>query len=114
MDELEQIVRTAEREIDAADSAAALAGIDTKYLGGKGSLQAQLRAIGSLPREERPAFGARVNAAKQALSERIEARREALSGGEKESRLAAEAIDITPPGRPAPNGRRHPLTQDMG
>src|SRR5262249_42560523 len=69
MDELDQLVQCAEAEIAEAASTAVLAQIETKYLGGKGSLQAQLRAIGSLPKEERPAFGARVNAAKQAVTE---------------------------------------------
>jgi phenylalanyl-tRNA synthetase alpha chain len=113
MDELEQLVRQAEQEIDSADSTAALAQIETKYLGSKGSVQAQLRSIGSLPQAERPAFGARVNAAKQALTERIQARREELSAGESSMRLQAEAIDVTLPGRRPPLGRRHPLTQTM-
>src|SRR5437016_5721309 len=104
MDELDSLIQSAEAVVAAAGSTAELAAIETRYLGGKGSLRAQLRAIGSLPREERPAFGARVNEAKQRLSDRIEARREALSGGEKEARLAAESIDITLPGRPLPTG----------
>lgn len=114
MDELAQLILTAEKEVAEADSTAALARIETLYLGGKGSLQAQLRAIGSLPREERPTFGARVNAAKQALTERIEDRRSVLAGGETATRLAAESIDITLPGEPIPAGRLHPLTQTMG
>ncbi len=113
MDELDRLVREAAAEIDSSESTSALAQIDTKYLGGKGSLQAQLRAIGALPKEERPAFGARINAAKEALTARLEARRSALADAEINSRLAAEAIDITLPGRPIPAGRRHPLTVTM-
>src|SRR5438270_12368655 len=113
MDELAQLIAKAEAEIESAESTAALAQIEIAYLGGKGSLQLQLRSIGSLPKEERPAFGARVNAAKQALTDRLEARRAALEDTEAESRLRTEAIDITLPGRPIPAGRRHPLTQTM-
>jgi len=111
MDALEQLVKQAEAEIVKADSTATLAQIETKYLGGKGSLQAQLRSIGSLPKEERPAFGARVNAAKQSLTARIEARRAELAKGETEARLRSETIDVTLPGRALPAGRRHPLSQ---
>jgi len=113
MDELTQLVAQAESEIAAAETTAVLAHVETKYLGSKGSVQAQLRSIGALPREERPAFGARVNAAKQALTERLEARRAKLAAGESEARLRAEAIDVTLPGRPMPAGRRHPLTQTV-
>ena len=113
MDELATLLETAKQEAASAASTAELAQIETRYLGSKGSLQAQLRLIGSLPREERPVFGARVNAAKQELTELIEARRADLAGGETEARLKAEAIDVTLPGRPFPIGGRHPLTQTM-
>src|SRR5687767_767466 len=76
-------------------------------------MQAQLRSIGTLPPDQRPGFGARVNAAKQNLTERIEARRLELSSVEIDARLQAESIDITLPGRPFPAGRKHPLTQTV-
>src|SRR5437870_7564778 len=113
MDELAKLVREAEQEVDSAESTAAVAQVETRYLGSKGSLQAQLRSIGSLPKEERAGFGARINAAKEKLLERIDARREALGRAETEERLKCEAIDVTLPGRPMPLGRRHPLTQTM-
>src|SRR2546421_9639055 len=113
MDELEQLTKQAEAEIDVTDSPDALAAVETKYLGSKGSVQAQLRSIGSLPKEERPAFGARVNAAKQALTERLVARRSILEEAELNLRLESERIDVTLPGRPIPSGRRHPLSQTM-
>ncbi|HXG24941.1 MAG TPA: phenylalanine--tRNA ligase subunit alpha [Chthonomonadales bacterium] len=113
MDELDRLVSEAEAAVREAVSTAALAKIEVEYLGSKGSLQALLRSIGSLPREERPAFGARVNAAKQVLTERIAARRAELARLETEARLQAETFDITLPGRPIPTGRLHPLTQAM-
>ncbi len=111
MDELERLLREAEAEVAAAQSTADLALIETRYLGSKGSLQAQLRSIGALPKEERPAFGARVNAAKETLTAQLEACRAELARGETDDRLANESIDITLPGRPLPQGRRHPLSQ---
>src|SRR5262245_3326439 len=113
MDELQQLLAAADCLVEKAGSTAELAAIETQYLGSKGSLQAQLRSIGSLPKEERPGFGARVNTAKQDLTERIEARRAELSSGEIDARLRAEAIDISLPGRPIAAGRLHPLTQTM-
>ena len=75
MDDLEQLIQQAEQEVAAAQSTSDLAAIETRYLGGKGSIQAQLRSIGSLPREERPAFGAKINAAKKSISARIDPER---------------------------------------
>jgi phenylalanyl-tRNA synthetase alpha chain len=113
MDELQQLLEQALGEVDEAHETADLARVEARYLGGKGSLQAQLRLIGSLPKEERPAFGARVNAAKETLTARVADRRAELSGGEAEARLAAEAVDVMMPGRPLPTGRTHPLSQTI-
>lgn len=111
MDELDTLIEKAIAEVKAASSTSELASIETRYLGGKGSLQAQLRRIGSLPREERPAFGARVNAAKQALSAELTERKASVASAENEVRLRADSVDVTLPGRPMPVGRLHPLTQ---
>src|SRR5215831_7795424 len=113
MDELETILTAARVEIESASTTAELAQIDTKYLGKNGSVQAQLKSIGSLPKEERPAFGARINAAKEQLTAKIEERRGQLASAETQIRRREEAIDITLPGRPIPAGRRHPLTSTM-
>lgn len=113
MDSLEQLVQEAQAEIAAADSTQTLLHLKTKYLGRSGSVQAQLKTVGSLPKEERSAFGARVNAAKQTLTNAVEARRERLSASETTARLLGEKIDVTLPGRPYPQGGRHPLSLTM-
>ncbi len=113
MDELDKIVEEAEAEIASARSTSELAQMETRYLGKNGSVQAQLKSIGSLPKEDRPALGSRVNAAKDALTRKVGQRRSDLERSETEARLKAEAIDITLPGRRIPAGRRHPLTSTM-
>ena len=45
MDELEMLLKEAEQEVAAADSTKALALVETRYLGSKGTIQAQLRSI---------------------------------------------------------------------
>ena len=47
MDELAELLETAKRDVAVAASIADLSVIETRYLGSKGSLQAQLRSIGS-------------------------------------------------------------------
>ena len=111
MDELDELLEQALREVREAASTAEIASIETRCLGSKGVLQAQLRRIGSLPREERPAFGARVNAAKARLAAEISERREALAAQEIAQRLERERIDVTLPGHPVPAGSEHPLSQ---
>ncbi|HSV75052.1 MAG TPA: phenylalanine--tRNA ligase subunit alpha [Chthonomonadales bacterium] len=111
MDELEQLVVQAEREAAEASSVSEVATIEARYLGGKGSLQAQLRLIGSLLRENRPTFGARVNAARDRLAAALAERRQALAAAEAARRLERERIDVTLPGHPFPAGGEHPLSQ---
>jgi phenylalanyl-tRNA synthetase alpha chain len=115
MDALDSLLQQAQEEIRDASSSAALTQVEIKYLGSKGSLQAALRQIGTLPKEERAAYGARVNSAKQTLTTLLSQRREELSRIEIEERLRTEVIDVTmPTGRPSIAGRRHPLTATMG
>jgi phenylalanyl-tRNA synthetase alpha chain len=109
-DELARLHAEAGARIDAAGALGELEALETEYLGRRGSITMLMRSIGSLPAEERPDFGQRVNAVKAELTERIERRRGALSAGEMERRLRAEAIDVTLPGRAPAVGRRHPLT----
>lgn len=114
MDALDSLIKQAQEEIRAAGSSAALTQIEVKYLGSKGSLQAALRQIGTLPKEERAAYGARVNSAKQMLTALLADRGEELARIEIEERLRAEVIDVTmPAGRLSIAGRRHPLTATM-
>ena len=110
MDDLDRLVAEAVKDIETAQNPMELNQIEIKYLGSKGSLQAQMRTIGTLPKEDRPKFGARVNLSKESLSQRMSSKRTELEGKEMEERLNKERIDITLPGRTFPIGRLHPLT----
>jgi phenylalanyl-tRNA synthetase alpha chain len=67
-----------------------------------------MKQLGTLPREEKPAAGKAVNAAKTELEAALAARREAL---ELAAALPKEPADFTLPGRRRAVGRLHPLTQ---
>lgn len=99
------------QEIASAANLTTLEEVETRYLGRNKGLNELRRTIGSLPKEERPLFGARINEAVEALTQAIEVRRTALKDADLEARLASETIDVTLPGRPQRNGRLHPLTQ---
>jgi len=80
-----------------------------KYLGKKGLVTDLLKQMGSLPAEERPAFGKLVNELKAAVAEKIDA---ALAEADKkalESKLASGWVDVSLPGDGIPAGSTHPL-----
>jgi phenylalanyl-tRNA synthetase alpha chain len=81
------------------------------WLGKKGLLTEQLKSLGALSAAERPAAGARINAAKQEIQAAIEAAETALSAAAVEAELAAGRIDVSLPGRGESRGGLHPVTR---
>jgi phenylalanyl-tRNA synthetase alpha chain len=111
MDDLAALREEAGDQIRGAATLADLERLDVEYLGRKGGrVSGLMRFIPTLPAEERPAFGQRVNVVKNELAELIEARRADLQAAETERKLLEEAVDVTRPGRVPAVGRRHPLT----
>jgi len=111
-DELARLAEEARGRIQAADDLKALEAVEHEYLGRKsGSISAMLRGLGSLPADERPAFGKVVNEVRQELEGVLEARRGTLHAAAQEERLRTERIDVTLPGVPVESGRIHPVTQ---
>ncbi len=82
-------------------------------LGKKGTVQLMTRQVGQLAPAERPTFGSRVNEVKQALQAVYDERLAQLKGTELEARIAAEALDVTLPGRTIWRGGLHPATQTL-
>ncbi|MFM8359197.1 MAG: phenylalanine--tRNA ligase subunit alpha, partial [Verrucomicrobiota bacterium] len=78
------------------------------FLGAEGRFTLLLRQLGALPREERPAAGRLVNAAKQELETLLGTRRTEL---ELKAAQPAVPTDFSLPGRRRNPGRLHPLTQ---
>jgi len=113
VEELQNLIREALEAIDSAADTQALDGLRVRYLGKKGLLTEQLKGLGKLPAEERPAAGQAINQAKQTLTEAINARQETLTAGEQATRLAAEALDVTLPGRRRNIGGLHPVTRTI-
>ena len=113
-EQLADIAARADNAVQAADTLAALDAADTLYLGRKGLLTGLLRLVGTLPADEKPAFGQAVNAQKDALTATIAEKRTTFAAREHAARLAADAVDITLPGHSRPLGGLHPLTQQIG
>jgi len=109
--ELDSHIVEALREVSSSGEIAALEEARVRWLGKKGLLTEQLKALGSLPAAERPAAGQRINEAKERIQAAIEARRAQLERAEDEQRLAAGRIDVTLPGRGEERGGLHPVTK---
>ncbi|HEY3335733.1 MAG TPA: phenylalanine--tRNA ligase subunit alpha [Candidatus Limnocylindrales bacterium] len=102
------------RAVDAANAApdtAALDALEVEVLGKKGALTATLRGIGALPPEDRPKVGAIANEVRVAVEAALGAARTSLGGAELATRLAAETVDVTTPGRPIRRGSLHPIVE---
>ena len=113
MENLKALSDAARDAIIAAEDNAALEQLRVEYLGKKGHLTALLKGLGNLSAAERPAAGAEINEAKQALQALIGERKAALERVAVESQLAAETIDVTLPGRGQHTGRQHPITRTI-
>lgn len=103
----------AEGALAAVSDLAALGEWKAHYLGDKGALTALLRGIGQLPKDERPAAGQAINAAKRALESRLAETTERLRAASLDSMLESERVDVTLPGRPRAVGNLHIVTQTM-
>jgi len=108
-----ELLGQAESAVRAAEDLAALDAVRVQFLGKKGLFTAQLRELGQLPPAEIPAAGKAINDAKTALTAAIDARRDALEAQRLERQLAADALDVTLPGRGIAPGQLHPVTRTL-
>ncbi len=113
MNDLEELVTEARAAINAASDSSALDAVRVDFLGKKGKITALLKGLGKLSADERPAAGATINHAKQALQEQIGERKEVLQGAALAARLAGEKIDVTLPGRGQSTGGLHPVSRTL-
>ena len=113
MQQLDEVIAKAQAEIEGVKDAAALDELRVQYLGKKGFFTEQMKTLGSLSAEERPAAGALINQAKDQVQSALNAKREAFQSAELNQKLAAETIDVTLPGRRLENGGLHPVTRTI-
>jgi phenylalanyl-tRNA synthetase alpha subunit len=111
IDELESLKTAALASIDEAADLSALDAVRVDVLGKKGSLTGVLRGLGALSAEERPAVGKVSNEVRSALEQALEARKAVLADAALSARVAADAVDVTLPGRKRLPGRKHLINQ---
>ncbi|MBN1640104.1 MAG: phenylalanine--tRNA ligase subunit alpha [Anaerolineae bacterium] len=113
LDQLSNLRAEALEALERVTDLDALHAWNARYLGKRGALAPLLRGLGQLPPHERPEVGRAVNEVKQSLTDACEAREAALEAAALQDALAAEALDVSLPGRPPPVGRLHPSTRAL-
>ena len=100
-------------EIGAAADLAAIERVRIAALGRKGRVPELMATLGSLPADQRKAFGQAVNGLKARITDALEARKGDLERDALSARLASEKADVTLPVRVGPlqDGRIHPVSQ---
>ena len=113
MQALDDLKAEATAAIESAGDSAALEKLRVEWLGKKGRVTDLLKSLGQLDADERPKVGAEINAVKQLLNEQISERKETLQRAKIAAQLAAEALDVTLPGRREDLGALHPITRTI-
>jgi len=113
VDQLEQLVSRAVADFEAARDANSLEQAKAQYLGKTGSLSELLKGLGKMDPDARREAGAAINRAKASVEQALEARRDALRQAALDAQLAAEALDVTLPGRGRSKGGLHPVTRTL-
>ncbi len=113
MQHLKQLVTDGLTAVAQAADETALDQVRVQYLGKKGELTQQLKNLGKLSADERPAAGAKINEAKQQVQDAITVKRTMMAAEALSAKLAVESIDVTLPGRGQDLGGLHPVTMTI-
>ncbi len=108
IDQIEPLKQAVLTDLKAAADLAALEQAKGNWIGTHGKFTALMKQLGTLSKEEKPAAGKLINAAKIALEAALAERRSEL---ELAAALPREPTDFTLPGRRRSLGKLHPLTQ---
>jgi phenylalanyl-tRNA synthetase alpha chain len=110
MTDLDKLLAQATVEITGASDLKILDDFRVAWLGKKGKVTAYLKTLGALPLAERPLAGQKINQVRDRIECLVKERLAELNRKKVAAALAADALDITLPGRRSDAGTRHPVT----
>ncbi len=110
---IDEIRRQFEEQISHIQTTSDVEQLKVHFLGKKGPIQQLMLTLREVSPAQRPLIGKEVNDLKEWLVLRCMELQILLTAREEEKQLAAEAMDVTLPGRRFFIGRQHPLTQAM-
>ncbi|UYL08384.1 phenylalanine--tRNA ligase subunit alpha [Bdellovibrio sp. SKB1291214] len=106
---LDSIKEAALAAFKAAPGSKELYDLKVQYLGKSGSLTEIMKEMATLPKEEKPLFGKKVNEVKAVLEAAYTEAEEALKKSEIGAKMAAEELDLTLPSASRAKGSQHPV-----
>lgn len=106
---IEQLEAAALAQLATTTDADSLEAWRIAYLGPSGKLKATMMGLKDVPKDQKPAVGARLNTAKTAIEEAYAARKAAAPA----AKAVSELVDVTEPGVVSQSGlgRRHVITR---
>lgn len=109
-DKLSQIKNSIVNQLEKANDLKAIEEIKVQFLGKKGELTQILKSMGTVPKEERPAMGQKVNEIRNFSEELLEKTRIKLEEEQTKLKIRSEKIDVTIKGSKKNIGKKHPMT----
>lgn len=109
-EKIESIKSAALFAIEQATTSSGLNDVRVRFLGKSGEITSLMKLLGTVSKEERPAMGKALNDVRVQIESALDAKTAAVEESEKQARLAAEAVDVTLPGKTPAKGSLHPLT----
>ncbi len=113
MTTLQALLDDAAVSLSATMSMPELDQVKARFLGKSGTLTDMLKGLAKLTPEEKKSAGAAINQAKVQLENMVNNAKARIARAELETKLAAEAIDVTLPGRNPGIGGLHPVTRAL-
>lgn len=109
-EQLNELVRQAESDIQACRNSNDIMNVKARYLGKKSMLNGLFARLRELSPEERPAFGNQINESRSRIEQLLEAQTQKVKEAAWTNRENASAIDLSMPGITSSRGGFHPLT----
>ena len=112
MQNLKEITEQARAALDELHNKGldALEAFRVEYFGKKGHFTQLMQGLRDVAAEERPVIGAKINEAKQAVLDILNAKKEEFEQAALNAQLEKEKIDVSLPGRKVEIGGLHPVT----
>jgi phenylalanyl-tRNA synthetase alpha chain len=109
-DSLSDLSSKSIQEISECSNLKELELLRVKYLGKKGAITKQLKALGKLTSSERPKAGQKINILKEKVQSLIDARKRVLADASIQEKIESSSIDVTLSGRKNNRGNIHPIS----
>jgi len=109
-DSLSDLSSKSIQEISECSNLKELELLRVKYLGKKGAITKQLKALGKLTSSERPKAGQKINILKEKVQSLIDARKRVLADESIQEKIESTSIDVTLSGRKNNRGNIHPIS----